>query len=106
MADLHDIEVFAQRVLGRPLWSHQIEAAKAEKFVVTVAGGRRSGKTLVAQVKALHTAFTNRGARILVISPAIENSRNWMAELGEIIRGSRLAHDAVLDEQAQVVRLK
>jgi hypothetical protein len=70
-----------------------------------VAGGRRSGKTLVAQVKALHVAFTHRNARILVISPAIENSRNWIAELSEIIRGSWLAHDAVVDEQAQLVRL-
>ena len=84
-----NLATFTERVLRRPLWPHQAEAAKSDRFIVTVAGGRRSGKTLVAQVKALHVAFTHRNARILVISPAIENSRNWIAELSEVIRGSR-----------------
>ena len=36
------VEAFAERVLGRPLWPHQVEAARSGRFVTTVAAARRT----------------------------------------------------------------
>lgn len=95
---------FAEQVLRRPLWSHQVAAVESDRFIVAIAGGRRSGKTLAAQVKAIFVAATNRDARVLVVSPAIETSRNWMRDLADVLAVSKLK-GSVVDEQAQVITL-
>lgn len=94
--------VFAREVLRRPLWIHQEAAVRSKAFVVSIAGGRRSGKTHAVQAKALHVAATNRDARVLVVSPAIENSRNFLRDLSDLVQGSRL-RGSVTDDQTQVI---
>jgi hypothetical protein len=94
---------FAEQILRAPLWPHQKAAADCDAFIITIAGGRRSGKSQFAQVKALHVAATNRNCRVLVISPAVENTRNFVRDLAELIRGSRL-QDSVVDNETQLVR--
>lgn len=39
-----DVAVFAERVLRRPLWPHQVEAAESEAFITVIAAARRTGK--------------------------------------------------------------
>jgi hypothetical protein len=95
---------FAERVLRRPLWDHQKAAAECNEFIVVIAGGRRSGKSQFSQVKALYTAAMNRDARVLVVSPAVQSTRNYVRDLAELIRDSRLK-DSIVDDQAQLVTL-
>jgi hypothetical protein len=98
------VAAFAEQVVLRPLWGHQVPAVESDSFIVAIAGGRRSGKTLAAQVKALYVAATNRDARVLVVSPAIENSRNFLRDLTDLIAGSKLS-GSLVDEQTQLVTL-
>ena len=49
---------FAEQMLLRPLWPHQVPAVDSDAFIVTIAGGRRSGKSLAAQATAIHIAAT------------------------------------------------
>src|ERR1017187_9033646 len=93
---------FSARILHRPLWKHQVAASTCDEFIIAIAGGRRSGKSLFAQVKAIYIAATTRDARVLVISPAVENTRNFVRDLGELIRDSDLS-GSVVDDQAQLI---
>jgi hypothetical protein len=55
---------FAEQLLLRPRWPHQVPAVDSDAFIVAIAGDRRSGKTLAAQVKARRReAPTRRGAK-------------------------------------------
>lgn len=91
---------FAKQVLRIDLDPHQQEVVRSIKPNVVVAGGRRSGKSLMAQVKAIHVAASNRGARVIVISPNIEAARYWLRECAELLRLSAL-RDSVLNEETQ-----
>lgn len=101
-----NVAEFAERVLHQPLWPHQLDAAHTDRFIVAIAGGRRSGKSQLAQIKALHVAYTHRDARVLVVSPVIDNSRNFLADLADLVAQSSMAQRAVVDLQAQVVSFK
>jgi len=95
---------FAKEVLRIELWPHQQDAVRSDNFMIAIAGGRRSGKTLAAQVRALWVALTRRGGRVLVLAPTIDSARNWLRELHDLVRASPVA-GSVLDEQAQMLRL-
>lgn len=91
---------FAKHVLRIDLDPHQQEAVRSTKPNVVVAGGRRSGKSLMAQVKAIVVAASNRGVRVIVVSPNIEAARFWLRECAELLRLSVL-RDSVLNEETQ-----
>jgi hypothetical protein len=69
------VAAFSRKVLRRKLWPHQIEAAKSEAFITAIAAARRTGKTVLAETLAAHTAFANRGCRVLVLSATQDASR-------------------------------
>ena len=81
MIDAHgDRVAFARDVLGVEPFAHQEGPLRSTAAVVVVVGGRRSGKTLAAQVAALHTCFTRRGAQVLVTGPNEANVRERVRE--------------------------
>jgi hypothetical protein len=100
LTPLKDPVTFSRRVLNIDIWPHQVGPLTATQRNVTIAGGRRSGKSLTAQVKAVHVAATRRESQVLVISPAIDSARSWLRETGDILRDSKLK-GSVVDEQAQ-----
>jgi len=96
----------ATRILGRPPWPHQVPALRSERFGVVIVGGRRSGKTAVAQVKALTVALSHRDGRVIVVSPTIDNARNFLRELAALIRSTPLVRDAVIDDTSMSITFK
>jgi hypothetical protein len=56
-----DVQAFSGKVLKRPLWDHQLEAARSGRFITTIAAARRTGKTVLAETLAMHTAFAHGG---------------------------------------------
>ena len=59
---------FASKVLKTPLWPHQLDLAESPAFITTVAAARRTGKSTVAQVMAMHTAFSYRNAKVVILT--------------------------------------
>jgi hypothetical protein len=83
VADLRtDLATFSRRVLGRELWPHQLEAARSNAFVTTIAVARRTGKTVLAETLAIHTAFDNRGCRVLILSATQDAARRLTESTG------------------------
>ena len=63
-----DAGLFAEVLLGEPLWPHQLEVVRSAARVRCVLSGRQAGKSRTLQVLCLHTAFADPDRRILVIS--------------------------------------
>ncbi len=104
MRDLRDDPVkFAKQVLGVTIWPHQQGPLRSKARNVTIAGGRRSGKSATAQVKAIHVASTRRNVQVLCVLPAIDAGRSWLREAADILRASKL-RGSIVDEQAQSIK--
>ncbi len=99
------VAVFAQRVLGQPLWDHQREAAESVAFITTVAAARRTGKTEMAETLAIWTAFRERDVRVLILSATQDAARRLTESIGSKLTSSQLTRGAVVDDYATRIRL-
>ena len=103
--ELLDVGVFAERVLGRPLWPHQLELARHPARYRVVCAGRQVGKSVLLATLALHTAATRRNALVLLVSAGEVASRRLLADCADVATGSALLGGSVLDEGAQQLTL-
>lgn len=104
-AELLDVETFAERVLGRPLWPHQVELARSPARYRVMCAGRQVGKSTLLAVLALHTAATHRNALVLLVSAGEHASRRLLADAAELATGSPLLRGSVLDESRSSLTL-
>ncbi len=96
---------FAERILHQPLWPHQIKAAESKAFVTTVAAARRTGKTEMAEVLAMHTAFSNRDATVLIMSATEDAARRLTESIGARLNANQLTRGALVADNATRVKL-
>lgn len=96
-----DRVAFAREVLGlAEVYDHQARALRATNPFVVLPGGRRSGKSVTAQVAGLHCVVTRRGADWLVTGPNEDKIRATVGEYAELLSASKIARSASVDEQA------
>jgi len=100
------IERFCSRVLRRPLWPHQVEAAKSKAFITTIAKPRRTGGTALAESMAIHTAFENRGCTVLIMSATRDAARRLTESIGAMLNRWPETRGAVVDDLATKIRLR
>ena len=100
-----NIETFARRILRRPLWPHQVEAANSGRFVTTVAKARRTGGTALAEALAIHTAFSNRACKVLVLSATQDAARRVTESIAATLARNPETRGAVVDDFATRIRL-
>lgn len=97
--------LFAERVLRRPLWPHQSEAAMASAFITVIAAARRTGKTELAETLALWTAFRERNVKVLILSATEDASRRLVESINDKLVRSPLTRGAVVDDFKTRIRL-
>ena len=85
-AELLDVEAFADGVLGRGLWPHQLDVARSGARYRVICAGRQVGKSVLLAVLALHTAATRRGATVLLVSAGEEASKRLLGECAALAR--------------------
>lgn len=100
-----DVTVFADAVLRRPLWAHQIEAAKADRFITAIAAARRTGKTTLAETLAMWTAFRERNVRVLILSATQDAARRLTESIGATLASRSITRGAVVDDYVTRIRL-
>ncbi|MFF0706949.1 terminase large subunit domain-containing protein [Gordonia sputi] len=93
------IDVFAEKLVGAPLWPHQLEMATSTARIRVMCAGRQVGKSRTLAVEALHKAFTQAGALVLLISAGEVASRRLLEECTALAVGSPLLSGSVVDEQ-------
>lgn len=100
-----NLALFAERVLRRPLWKHQLEVANSPAFITTLAKARRTGGTVLAETMAIHTAFSNRGCRVLILSATEDAARRLTESIGATLARSPRPRGAVVLDNATRIRL-
>lgn len=93
---------FAQRVLRWQAFDYQVPAIDSEAPIVTVVGGRRSGKTEAAKRAMLRIALSHAGCQVLVIGANEPKARELVADMARIVRRAGLKVD--VDEGASRLR--
>ncbi len=78
--------------------AHQVQAVESDRFITAVAKARRTGGTVLAEVMATHTAFSNRGCRVLVLSATQDAARRLTESIGARLARNRLTRGAVVDD--------
>jgi hypothetical protein len=76
-----DPAVFAELLVGRPLWPHQLEVVASPARYRVICAGRRSGKSIVFGVLALHHAFAVPGSKVLIVSAGDVASKRLFKEV-------------------------
>lgn len=98
VSELLDVSVFAERLLGEPLWAHQLEFARSPARYRVVCAGRQVGKSRGLAVIALHAAATHRNYGVLLVSAGEVASRRLLEECAALATASPLLRGSVLDE--------
>lgn len=104
MADLREVGTFAERLIGEPLWRHQLEIARSPARFRMVLSGRRAGKTRLLAVCALHWAFTRREQYVLVMSHGEDGAKDLLGEISALA-GSALLSASVQDDEKTLITL-
>jgi hypothetical protein len=100
VTDSHsDTVTFAREVLGIDSFEHQVPALRSTAPYLVLAGGRRSGKSEAAQIKALHGCFTHAGGEWIVTGANEDKARDFIREAADLLQGE-LARGSVVDEIA------
>lgn len=104
MGDLREIGTFAGRLIGEPLWRHQLEIARSPARFRMVLSGRRAGKTRLLAVAALHWAFTRAEQYVLVMSHGEDGAQDLLAEISALA-GSEWLSASVEDDEKTLITL-
>lgn len=99
-----DIALFAEHVVGEPLWPHQIALATDPARILAALCGRQAGKSRTLGIMGLHEGFRAPDRRILIVSAGESAARNLMAEIAQLCTAPALA-GSVVDESASLIRL-
>ena len=100
-----NVDVFAERVLRRPLWAHQAEAALSQAFITVIAAARRTGKTSLIETLAIWTAFSNAGCRVVILSATQDAARRITEGINDTLAENPDLRGAVVDDYSTKIRL-
>jgi hypothetical protein len=93
-----DPVVFAEELVGQPLWQHQAAVVRSPARYRMITAGRQSGKSRTLAIMALHTAYSKAGAQVLVVSAGDIAAKRLLDEVTSLATVSPLLRGSVLDE--------
>lgn len=100
-----DPGVFAEILLGAPLWPHQLDVVASPARYRVICAGRQVGKSRLLATLALHTAFARPNVTVLLVSAGEVASRRLLDEIATLANSSPLLKGSVVDETTQLVVL-
>ena len=100
-----DPVVFADVMLGQPLWPHQVEVVRSPARYRVLCAGRRAGKTRVFGVLALWTMFRQPGAKVLIVSAGETSVKRTHAEISAMVNSAIGTASSVEDDGVHALRL-
>ncbi|MDQ4213773.1 terminase large subunit domain-containing protein [Microbacterium sp. ASV81] len=100
-----DVQMFATKVLGRPLWPHQLEFCTSRARYRMVCAGRQVGKSAALAVLALWEAARRRDVHVLFVSAGEVAARRLLADCADLASRSELLRGSVLDESKTRLQL-
>ena len=98
-----DVSVFAQALVGQPLWPHQAELARSNARIRCICSGRQAGKSTTLAITALHDAYRAPNRHVLVISAGEAAALDLLGEVSRLASGPLLTGSVIDDQRHQVV---
>lgn len=95
---LSRIDLFAEHLVGHPLWPHQREMAMSPARIRIMCAGRQVGKSRELAIEALYTAVTKPGSLTLLVSAGETASLRLLEECAALASASDLLRGSVLDD--------
>lgn len=100
-----DPAVFAEMLLGAPLWPHQLEVVASPARYRVICAGRQVGKSRMQAVLALHWAFSRPGQTVLIVSLSDTAAKRLLDDVASLALASPMLAGSVVDETSQVLTL-
>ena len=100
-----DPVVFADVMIGQPLWDHQAAVVRSSARYRILCAGRRSGKTRVYGVLALHGAFSRPGFKALIVSASDVSAKRMFADVLGMVTGALELRSSVDDDTTHLLTL-
>lgn len=100
-----DPKVFADLLVGMPLWSHQAEVVDSRARYRVICAGRRSGKTRLFGVLSLHQAFSVPGSRVLIVSAGEVAAKRMFSDIAGMAQRSPMLRGSIADETKSLLTL-
>lgn len=97
-----DIDVFAREIVGAPLWPHQLEFANSPARIRAVCSGRQAGKSRTLALLALHTAFSQPGSKVLILSAGEEAAKGVLADITHLLSAPLMAGSTVEENRSRI----
>ena len=101
---LLDPREFARQLVGEPLWPHQERIVMSTARTRCVVCGRQAGKSRTLAIIALHTAFTRRGTRVLVLSAGDDAAKELLGDMLDLARNPLLG-GSISDDNKSTITL-
>jgi len=98
-----DVGVFAEALIGEPLWPHQLAFARSTARTRVACCGRQSGKSRSMAVMALHAAFADPDRLVLVVSATDDAAKRLLAEMAVLASGPLLSGSVVDESKSMLV---
>lgn len=95
-----DPVVFADLLIGQPLWDHQVEVVRSAARYRVICAGRRSGKSRTFGVLSLHRAFSVPWSKVLIVSASDTAAKRLFSEISNMATGSKYL-TASIDEDTK-----
>jgi len=96
---------FASTVLGVDFFGYQEEIAEDPARYRAILGGRQIGKSTLLGALALHRAWSQPGAHVLVAAPIDDAAKRLMDTCVTLARGAPLLAGSVVDDQKHLLTL-
>lgn len=100
-----DAGVFAELLLGVPLWAHQLEVVASPARYRVICAGRQVGKSRLLAVLALHRAFSAANQTVLIVSQGEVAAKRLLDDIAGLALAAPILAGSVLDESSKVVVL-
>ncbi|KAA1426465.1 terminase large subunit domain-containing protein [Nocardioides antri] len=100
-----DAGVFAELLLGAALWPHQLEVVASPARYRVICAGRQVGKSRLLAILALHRAFAQAGAVVLLVSAGDTAAKRLLEDVATLALGSPMLAGSVIDESSKAVTL-
>jgi hypothetical protein len=100
-----DTAVFAELLVGHPLWDHQRAVLASPARYRLVTAGRQVGRSRTLAIAALQQAYAVPRSTTLVVSAGDTAAKRVTADTAALAQGSALLAGSVVDESSQVVTL-
>lgn len=97
-----DAGVFAELLVGAPLWEHQLQVVRSAARYRVLCAGRQVGKSRLFAILALHQAFAVPNSTVLLVSAGDTASKRLLEEVASLALASPFLSGSIVEDTSKM----